>query len=159
MFGREGICKSRFLRSRNLWWSRIPINRQFDALCTVYCFRLVAKLESLQGNENNLCRVRSSVSTYFVRQVFHTVFIRNIPILNLESKSEARRFITMIDTFYDNKTRIVASGMAPYWDLFQPEEMSQEVSSYIFVTHDDKSTSFVKLLKAAECIDSCNILD
>jgi predicted ATPase len=48
--------------------------------------------------------------------------------MNLKTKSEARRFITMIDTFYDNKTRIVASGYAPYWDLFQPEEMSEEVS-------------------------------
>jgi hypothetical protein len=38
-------------------------------------------------------------------QIFHTVFIRNIPIMNLKTKSEARRFITMIDTFYDNKTR------------------------------------------------------
>jgi protein AFG1 len=61
------------------------------------------------------------------RQIFHTVFVRDIPIMNLKTKSEARRFITMIDTFYDNKTRIVASGAAPYWDLFQPEKMSQEV--------------------------------
>ena len=61
-------------------------------------------------------------------KIFHTVFIRDIPIMNLKTKSEARRFITMIDTFYDNKTRIVASGFAPYWDLFQAEEMSEEVS-------------------------------
>ena len=64
---------------------------------------------------------------FFLAQIFHTVFVRNIPIMNLKTKSEARRFITMIDTFYDNKTRIVASGFAPYWDLFQPEEMSEEV--------------------------------
>ena len=67
-------------------------------------------------------------------QIFHTVFIRDIPIMNLKTKSEARRFITMIDTFYDNKTRIVASGAAPYWDLFQPEEMSDEVKRFFIET-------------------------
>ncbi len=58
--------------------------------------------------------------------VFHTVFIKNIPIMNLKSKSEARRFITMIDTFYDNKVRVVASGYAPYWDLFQQDGLSDQ---------------------------------
>ena len=52
-------------------------------------------------------------------QIFHTVFIRDIPIMNLKTKSEARRFITLIDTLYDHKIRVVASGAADYWDLFQ----------------------------------------
>ena len=58
--------------------------------------------------------------------IFHTVFIRNIPIMNLKTKSEARRFITMIDTFYDNRIRVVASGKAPYWDLFKPDGISEQ---------------------------------
>ena len=58
--------------------------------------------------------------------IFHTIFIRDIPILSLKSKSEARRFITMIDTLYDNRIRVVASGYAPYWNLFQPEEAEHQ---------------------------------
>lgn len=58
--------------------------------------------------------------------IFHTVFIRNIPVMNLKTKSEARRFITLIDTFYDNKIRVVASGQAPYWDLFRPDGLSEQ---------------------------------
>merc|ERR1712241_1234255 len=42
--------------------------------------------------------------------IFHTVFIRNIPIMNMKTKSEARRFITLIDTLYDNRVRLIASG-------------------------------------------------
>ena len=52
-------------------------------------------------------------------QVFHTVLIRNIPILSQKNRSEARRFICLIDTLYDHKLRVVASGAAPYWELFQ----------------------------------------
>jgi len=38
-------------------------------------------------------------------QVFHTVIIRDMPQLNLRLKSQARRFITLIDTLYDNRVR------------------------------------------------------
>lgn len=58
--------------------------------------------------------------------IFHTVFIRNIPILNLKTKSEARRFITMIDTFYDNRIRVIASGATAYWNLFRDEGVSEQ---------------------------------
>lgn len=59
-------------------------------------------------------------------QVFHTVIVRNIPLLNRKRMGEARRFITLIDTLYDHKIRVVASGRVPYWDLFQPEEMDKQ---------------------------------
>lgn len=36
-------------------------------------------------------------------QAFHTVIIRDVPQLNFRLKSQARRFITLIDTLYDNK--------------------------------------------------------
>jgi len=61
-----------------------------------------------------------------ITQVFHTVFIRNIPVLSQKNRSEARRFICLIDTLYDHKLRVIASGDAPYWELFQSEEISHE---------------------------------
>lgn len=36
-------------------------------------------------------------------QAFHTIIIRDVPQLNLKLKSQARRFITLIDTLYDNR--------------------------------------------------------
>ena len=54
------------------------------------------------------------------------MFIREIPILTQKKRSEARRFISLIDTFYDHKVRVVASGAADYWNLFQPEELSEQ---------------------------------
>lgn len=41
-----------------------------------------------------------------ISQYFHTVIIKDIPRLTLDSKSQARRFITLIDTLYDNKVRV-----------------------------------------------------
>jgi cell division protein ZapE len=41
-------------------------------------------------------------------EAFDVVLIRDIPRLTLANKSEARRFITLIDTFYDRKVKLAA---------------------------------------------------
>ena len=76
---------------------------------------------------DELCKRPLWTNDYLkMTQIFHTVFIRNIPIMNQKTKSEARRFITLIDTFYEHKIRVVASGYAPYWNLFQPDHISEQ---------------------------------
>ncbi|XP_077343276.1 AFG1-like ATPase isoform X1 [Lithobates pipiens] len=49
---------------------------------------------------------------------FDTVFIRRIPRLDMTKRSQARRFITLIDAFYDHKVRIVCSADTPLQSLF-----------------------------------------
>jgi len=55
-------------------------------------------------------------------QVFHTVIIRDIPQLNLKLKSPTRRFITLIDTFYDNRVRVIIGAQLPLLKLFSHEK-------------------------------------
>ena len=64
-----------------------------------------------------------------VAQVFHTVIIRDIPMMSQKNKTEARRFIALIDTFYDNKVRVIASGVAPYWEIFRVNAPKTIISS------------------------------
>ncbi|KAK9306917.1 hypothetical protein QLX08_002549 [Tetragonisca angustula] len=54
-------------------------------------------------------------------QAFHTVIIRDVPQLDFRLKSQTRRFITLIDTLYDNKVRVVISAAVPHTKLFVPE--------------------------------------
>ncbi|KAM9316633.1 AFG1-like ATPase [Gastrophryne carolinensis] len=49
---------------------------------------------------------------------FDTVFVRRIPHLNMSKRSQARRFITLIDAFYDHKVRVVCSADVPLQSLF-----------------------------------------
>lgn len=51
-------------------------------------------------------------------KLFHTVIIRNVPQLNLKLKSPARRFITLIDTLYDSRVRVIISAEKPLNQLF-----------------------------------------
>jgi len=61
-----------------------------------------------------------------ITQVFHTVFIRNIPRMSQKNRTESRRFICLIDTLYDHKIRVIASGEDDYWNLFQNEKISEQ---------------------------------
>ncbi|CAG2162137.1 unnamed protein product [Oppiella nova] len=56
--------------------------------------------------------------------VFHTVIIRNIPQMSLSKKTQCRRFITLIDTFYDNKVRVLFSAQVPPNQLFLTSEVA-----------------------------------
>ena len=47
-----------------------------------------------------------------IAHAFHTVLIDNIPVLTPENRNEARRFINLIDTFYDNHVSLIASADA-----------------------------------------------
>ncbi|KAJ2946930.1 hypothetical protein O0L34_g16273 [Tuta absoluta] len=63
-----------------------------------------------------LCDRPLGASDYLViSKTFHTVFVRELPQLSIVSqRSQLRRFITLIDTLYDNRVRVViASDVEP----------------------------------------------
>jgi cell division protein ZapE len=45
-------------------------------------------------------------------RLFHSVIVSHVPVFNEKNNDEARRFITMIDEFYDRKVKIALSAMA-----------------------------------------------
>jgi cell division protein ZapE len=48
----------------------------------------------------------------FVRlaRTFHTVIVEDIPAIGVDQLNEAKRFILLVDTFYDNAVKLVASA-------------------------------------------------
>ncbi len=61
----------------------------------------------------SLCAVPLGANDYLhVAHAFHTVIIDGIPILDPSRRDVARRFINMIDAFYDNRICLIASAEA-----------------------------------------------
>ena len=62
---------------------------------------------------SNLCENPLAAPDYLaITKNFRTVFVDHIPILKASQRNEAKRFILMIDTFYDAHTRLVVSAAA-----------------------------------------------
>jgi len=43
---------------------------------------------------------------------YHTILIDHIPVMNFDARNAAKRFITLIDTLYDNAVKLMASAAA-----------------------------------------------
>uniref|UniRef100_H2YV09 AAA+ ATPase domain-containing protein n=1 Tax=Ciona savignyi TaxID=51511 RepID=H2YV09_CIOSA len=70
---------------------------------------------------------------------FDVVLIRNVPRMNIFRKTEARRFITLIDTFYDAKVGLILSAECEPSELFvnATEEEKKQVMQKESIILDD----------------------
>ena len=59
----------------------------------------------------DLCAHALGAADYLkIARTYHTVFIDRIPALGPDRRNEARRFINLIDAFYDNNVKLIASA-------------------------------------------------
>lgn len=72
---------------------------------------------------DDLCMQPLGASDYLrIANAYSTVFIEDIPVLSKERRNEAKRFINLIDTLYDNGIRIVVSAEAEPQELYTSED-------------------------------------
>ncbi len=68
---------------------------------------------------DDLCGQPLGAADYLcIAHHFHTVLIDDIPRMGPELRNEAKRFVTLIDAFYDNKVKFVCSADAPPDELY-----------------------------------------
>lgn len=74
---------------------------------------------------NALCDgPRASADYIELAKRFHTIFISNIPIMDEYSDDKARRFINMIDEFYDRNVILIMSAETEPDDLYQGRQLA-----------------------------------
>lgn len=60
-----------------------------------------------------------SLDYLHIAHTFHTVIVEGIPVLTPDRRNEARRFIHLVDTLYDNRICLIASAEAQPQDLYR----------------------------------------
>ncbi|MGA9563207.1 MAG: cell division protein ZapE [Pseudolabrys sp.] len=67
---------------------------------------------------DDLCAQPLAASDYLkIAHEFHTIIVDHIPVMDYTQRNEAKRFIILIDTLYDNAVKVLASAEA------QPDEL------------------------------------
>jgi cell division protein ZapE len=70
-----------------------------------------------------LCEVPLGASDYLrLAHDFHTLVLDRVPVMRYEHRNFAKRFITLIDTLYDNCVKLVASADADPLSRYQASE-------------------------------------
>jgi len=57
---------------------------------------------------------------------FHTVLVSDVPVFDMTSENEARRFITLVDEFYDRNVKLVIAAAAAPDQLYRGERLRFE---------------------------------
>lgn len=80
-----------------------------------------------------LCGVNLGPADYIsLASSYHTIILKQVPILTFLLKNEARRFITLLDALYEARCKLLISATAGPDDLFFPETRRS-------ATNDDSS--------------------
>ena len=72
---------------------------------------------------HDLCEQPLGALDYLkIAHEFHTLVIDRVPVMTYDQRNEAKRFILLIDTLYDNAVKLVASAAAEPAVLYRADE-------------------------------------
>jgi cell division protein ZapE len=75
-----------------------------------------------------LCDGPRSQNDYIeLAKEFHAVLISNVPALSIKTEDQARRFINMVDEFYDRSVKLIISAEKPLHELYSGKRLSFEI--------------------------------
>ncbi|HEY0941366.1 MAG TPA: cell division protein ZapE [Steroidobacter sp.] len=61
-----------------------------------------------------------------IARCYHTVFLSDVPALGVESENQTRRFISMVDEFYDRAVKLIISAERPVTELYHGAKLTFE---------------------------------
>ncbi len=74
-----------------------------------------------------LCDGPRSQNDYIeLARLFQTVVVSDVPVLDKTMENQARRFIALVDEFYDRRVKLVISASAPLESLYQGQRLRFE---------------------------------
>lgn len=76
---------------------------------------------------HELCDGPRSQNDYIeLAMVYHAVLLSDIPVLDQKKENAARRFISLVDEFYDRGVKLIISAAVPITELYQGERLKFE---------------------------------
>jgi cell division protein ZapE len=71
----------------------------------------------------DLCKKALGANDFIaIGDTFHTVFIDHVPVISAENHNEAKRFIALIDAFYDRSVRVFISAASDPVSLYRASD-------------------------------------
>jgi cell division protein ZapE len=71
-----------------------------------------------------LCSGPRSQDDYIeMAREYHSVIVSGVPLLDAASDDEARRFIALVDEFYDRNVKVIVSAAASPPELYRGERL------------------------------------
>ncbi|MCI0516562.1 MAG: AFG1 family ATPase [Woeseiaceae bacterium] len=93
-----------------------------------------------------LCEGPRSTEDYIeIARRFQTVILSGVPVLTAAKDDAARRFVALVDEFYDRHVKLIVCAAAPIERLYQGERLAFEFRRTSSRLNEMQSTSYLHL--------------
>jgi cell division protein ZapE len=94
--------------------------------------------------EDLCCQPLAGADYLAIAHAFHTVLIDRIPKLGPDQRNEARRFVLLIDTLYDEGVKLICSAAAPPEELYAAGDGVDAFRRTVSRLHEMQSEDYLK---------------
>ena len=101
--------------------------------------------QTLAASFATLCVDARSQHDYIaLSRLFHTVMLFDVPVMTGLMESEARRFIALVDEFYERHVKLVVSAAVPLYEIYQGERLKFEFQRCLSRLQEIQSEEYLK---------------
>ena len=102
--------------------------------------------QTLAVDYTTLCVDARSQHDYIaLSRQFHTVMVFNVPVMNVSNENEARRFIALVDEFYERHVKLIVSAQTDLFDIYQGERLKFEFQRCLSRLQEMQSEEYLRL--------------
>jgi len=102
--------------------------------------------QTLAVDYTTLCVDARSQHDYIaLSRQFHTVMLFNVPVMNVSNENEARRFIALVDEFYERHVKLLVSAETELFDIYQGERLKFEFQRCLSRLQEMQSEEYLRL--------------
>ncbi|EOI3465731.1 cell division protein ZapE [Cronobacter dublinensis] len=101
--------------------------------------------QTLAASFATLCVDARSQHDYIaLSRQFHTVLLFDVPVMTTSTENAARRFIALVDEFYERQVKLVVSADAPLESIYQGEQLAFEFRRCLSRLQEMQSEEYLK---------------
>ncbi|MTD37889.1 cell division protein ZapE [Erwinia sp. CPCC 100877] len=101
--------------------------------------------QTVAASFDRLCVDARSQHDYIaLSRLYHTVLLYDVPVMTTQMESEARRFIALVDEFYERHVKLVVCAAVPLLEIYQGEQLQFEFRRCLSRLQEMQSEEYLK---------------
>lgn len=109
--------------------------------------RAIASADGVLSVEfHTLCEeARSQLDYIALSRIYHSVVLHNVPVMGSQHENAARRFLALVDEFYERHVKLIISAQTPMFDIYSGERLKFEYQRCLSRLQEMQSEEYLKL--------------